>query len=255
MNISFASKAEIKELLRMKKSGQFVFFEGFHTLEEALRANYLPDLILLKDEEMLESAFFQDKIFTEICKNLKFTIVKEEGIKRLSSERSPVGIVSFGRPPEPKEFGPSPWIYLDRIQDPGNLGTILRSSLAFGCGGVFLSEDSCSVYNSKVIRSSAGAIFKVPFKRKGFNEIINEMKNDLEIFSFSPRATTLFFNCEFKKRTLLVFGNEGSGIGDDIIGTSNKTVCIPTQSVESLNVAMSVNIVLSFLYFKNLITS
>lgn len=250
MNISFASKAEIKELLRMKKSGQFVFFEGFHTLEEALRAGYLPDLILLKNEEMLENAIFHNKVFIEICKNLKFIIVKEEVIKRLSSERSPTGIISVGRLPEQKEFGPSPWIYLDRIQDPGNLGTILRSSLAFGCGGVFLSEDSCSVYNSKVIRSSAGAIFKVPFRRQSFNEIINEMKDSLEIFSFSPRATTPFFNCEFKERALLVFGNEGSGISDDIIGTSNKTVFIPTQSVESLNVAMSINIVLSFLFFK-----
>lgn len=254
MNISFASKTETKELLRMKKSGQFVFFEGIHTLEEALRANYLPDCILLSDKDMLKSPLFQDKVFIAIFENLKFLIVKEDTIKRLSSEKSPTGVISVGRLPDQKGFGPSPWIYLDRIQDPGNLGTILRSSLAFGCGGVFLSEDSCSVYNSKVIRSSAGAFFKVPFRRKNFNEIINEMQDDLKIFSFSPRSNTPFFNCEFKERTLLVFGNEGNGICDDIICTSDKTVCIPTQNVESLNVAMSVNIVLAFLYFKNFIS-
>jgi TrmH family RNA methyltransferase len=236
----------------MKKSGQFVFFEGFHALEEALRANYLPEYILLRDENMLENSLFQNKFFIKNFANLKFLIVKEDIIKRLSSEKSPKGIISIGMIPEQKELGSFPWIYLDRIQDPGNLGTILRGSLAFGCGGVFLSEDSCSVYNSKVIRSSAGAIFKVPFRKENFNKIINEAKCDLTIFSFTPKATTPFFNYEFKERSLLVFGNEGKGISDAIIGASNKTVCIPTQSVESLNVAMSVNIVLSFLYFNNL---
>jgi len=250
VNIDFASNSKIKELLRMKKSGQFVFFEGFHTFEEALKADYIPDFVILKDERMLEDQFFHNNVFIEKCKNLNILIVKEEAIKRLSSEKSPTGIICIGKFPEQRDFGQSPWLYLDRIQDPGNLGTILRGALAFGCGGVFLSEDSCSIYNPKVIRSSAGAFFKVPFKKKNFKDIISDMRDDLEILSFSPRATMPFFNFEFKDKTLLVFGNEGDGISNSIICASNRVVCIPTESVESLNVAMSVNIVLAFLYFK-----
>ncbi|AEE13933.1 tRNA/rRNA methyltransferase (SpoU) [Thermodesulfobium narugense DSM 14796] len=250
MNVDFASKSKIKELLRMKKSGQFIFFEGVHALEEALLANYIPDYVLIKDVDILEKKFFKVKIFEIFLERLKFLVVKEDAIKRLSSESTPTGIISVGNLPKEKDFGPFPWVYLDKIQDPGNLGTILRSSLAFGCGGIFLSEDSCNIYNPKVIRSSAGAFFKVPFRKRNFSDIVRDMDTSLRVFSFSPRAKEPFFLHNYDGRCLLVFGNEGRGISSEIESKSYKRVYIPTQNVESLNVAMCVNIVLSFLYFK-----
>ncbi|AWB09662.1 MAG TPA: RNA methyltransferase [Thermodesulfobium narugense] len=252
MNVDFASRSKIKELLRMKKSGQFIFFEGIHALEEALLANYVPEYILIKDTDTLEKKFFKVKILETFLEKLRFLVVKEDVIKRLSSESSPTGIISVGNLPQEKIFGPAPWIYLDKIQDPGNLGTILRGSLAFECGGIFLSEDSCNIYNPKVIRSSAGAFFKVPFKKKNFSDIVRDMDTSLKVFSFSPRAEKPFFSYSYDGSCLLVFGNEGKGISSEIEKLSYKTVYIPTQNVESLNVAMCVNIVLSFLYFKKI---
>jgi RNA methyltransferase, TrmH family len=132
------------------------------------------------------------------------------------------------------------------LQDPGNLGTILRSAEAFGAAGVFLTEGTVSPYNSKVLRGSAGSIFRLPFLQISSAELI-------------PLCARMAFACSQPRRTrerrcpkiswtlpLAIFiGNEGAGLSRELMREMDETLVIPQAAqVESLNAGVAASIVL-----------
>ncbi|MFG6084366.1 MAG: rRNA methylase [Candidatus Phytoplasma solani] len=140
-------------------------------------------------------------------------------------------------------------LVLEDIQDPANLGTLLRSALAFGFETVFVSFHSADFYHEKTIRASQGAIFELTLKRGNLQNFLEELKRmDYQIFSTSAHKTN--FDIQIAKtyrKKVLILGNEGVGVSSGIEALCDGLLNIKTQKVESLNVAMAGSILMHLL--------
>ncbi|WP_246843967.1 RNA methyltransferase [Hydrocoleum sp. CS-953] len=138
-------------------------------------------------------------------------------------------------------------IALDKIQDPGNLGTIIRTATATNIDGLFVSRDSVDLYHPKVVRSSAGEWFNLhkAISENLKTEVLQLQSQGLQVLATVPNSTINYWQIDLRKPTLIVMGNEGSGISRDLIDLADYSVKIPlSNGVESLNVAISTAIIL-----------
>ena len=138
-------------------------------------------------------------------------------------------------------------VALDGVQDPGNVGTILRTAAAFDCG-VILLEGSAEIFNPKVVRASMGAIFYLPFMTMTRADFLSAMSSrDVEILAAAvDNSAAIYFRHDFKKNPVaIVFGSEANGVSKEILDDARK-IFIPMRGhAESLNVATSAAIILS----------
>ena len=133
------------------------------------------------------------------------------------------------------------------LQDPGNLGTILRSLEAFGGAACLLGPDSVSPYNPKAVRASAGALFRVPVYRGVPPDKILGLarRHGLQALALAPRASPALNQLDLTKPTLFFIGREGSGLPDDLLKQADRVARIPLAAgVESLNAAMAASLAL-----------
>ena len=139
-------------------------------------------------------------------------------------------------------------VVLENIKDAGNLGTIIRTSTAFGTCGIILLGDCVDLYSPKVIRSSVGNIFKIPIYHTKSMEEIKKYFNKSTFYatSLDKSKNLLELNCiKFKKSSVFLFGSEANGITDEVLKYSDFCVTIPMKgNVESLNLAVSVGVIL-----------
>lgn len=134
------------------------------------------------------------------------------------------------------------WIFLDRIQDPGNLGTIIRTALGAGAAGIIMTKGSVDLYNPKVVRSTMSAISKVPI----YTNIDEEEAKALLTMPFvtsyalSPSAKASYEKVDYKGHVLLLLGNEGNGLDDCYLSIAHEQIKIPLLGeIESLNIAIA----------------
>ena len=198
--------------------------DGFHMFEMAKEADQLFEVFTLKE-------------IRDLDKSIPQYLVSEEVLEKISSSKSPQGIVSVCKFKEEKLISSNRVLYLDDVSDPGNLGTILRTALAFGFSDVILSKNCCSIYNEKTLQASQGAIFSlnivydknlVELKAKGYEILATEIKGSISLN-------------EVKKndKFILVLGNEAHGVSEPILKLADKHVRIDIDSIESLNVAIA----------------
>lgn len=138
------------------------------------------------------------------------------------------------------------FVLLDRIQDPGNLGTILRSAYSFGYENIILSPGCADIYNEKVIRSTQGALFHLKTRTQPLDTCIQELKQKkIPVYATALHKDSIpLASLPAQKRFALVFGNEGQGVSEDILNQSDATVFIEMSQFESLNVAVAAGICL-----------
>ena len=207
---------KIKELasLKIKKyRDQYGLFliEGKHLVDEAKKSGLLEEVILLDDEYDFD----------------KKLIVSEKVMKKLSFQDSLPSIMGVCKIKDSKLIG-SKYLLLDGIQDPGNLGTIIRSSLAFGVDTIILSKDSVDLYNDKVIRSSEGMIFHLNIVRTDIKELINKLHNEgYSIYGTRVTDGVHVDKVEVNNKYALIMGNEGNGVHEDILNMCDKYLYIP----------------------------
>ena len=132
------------------------------------------------------------------------------------------------------------------LQDPGNLGTILRSAEAFGAAGVFLTEGTVSPYNSKVLRGSAGSIFRLPFLQISSAELIPLLRaRGVRLLATSSHQGTPLPEISWALPLAIFIGNEGAGLSRELMREMDETLVIPQAAqVESLNAGVAASIVL-----------
>jgi TrmH family RNA methyltransferase len=136
---------------------------------------------------------------------------------------------------------------IERLQDPGNLGTIVRTSVAAGANGLWLSDDSVEIDNPKVLRSSAGAWFRLPIAvSSNLTQVASDYRDrGVQIVATLPKTKTLYWEIDFTQPTLILLGNEGAGLTDELVSLSTCQVKIPLSGeVESLNVAIAAALLL-----------
>ena len=173
--------------------------------------------------------------------------VNEEVLHKLASSENPEGVVFVCETIKPKKEKSQyhKIVYLDQINDPGNLGTILRTAVAFNYDTVILSKGSVDLYNEKVIAASKGAIFLID----AFTDDINNYKDKQIIVSTLDENSIPLSECDKPKDFVLVLGNESHGVSEPIIEMANQLVKIEMNDViDSLNVAIAGAILMN--YFK-----
>lgn len=173
--------------------------------------------------------------------------VNDEVLKKLAYSENPEGVVFACEQLKPKK-DPKDYhkiVYLDQINDPGNLGTILRTAVAFNYDAVILSKSSVDLYNEKVVAASKGALFLID---AFYDDIANYISNRTVIVSALDGAVPLS-TCPKEENFVLVLGNESHGVSPEIIKKADKVVKIEMEdAIDSLNVAVAAGILMN--YFK-----
>ncbi|MCQ2772347.1 MAG: RNA methyltransferase [Bacilli bacterium] len=215
--------------------GECFLVEGFHMVEMAIESGLALNIFTLKDYKS----------------NVPTYIVNETILKKLTTTKNPEGIVALcKKPSKTNELGKK-ILYLDEVGDPGNVGTLLRTALAFGYYDVILGKGSCGVYTPKTLMASQGAIFKLNIKESkdlGINEI-NKLKDQgYYIIATDLKASVPPKEVDIKeKKFVLVMGNEARGVSRDIVDESDVRVRIEMSEIDSLNVGIAGGI-LMYLY-------
>jgi TrmH family RNA methyltransferase len=205
--------------------------EGEHLIEEAYKAGVLLEIIKCEDYV--------------IEYDVPTTLVTSEVIKKLSNTPSPQKIIGLCKKIEEKEIG-NKVLILEDIQDPGNLGTIIRSSVAFNVDTIIVSNNTVDVYNDKVLRSSEGMLFHINIVKKDIKNIINELHNNGYIlYGTKVDGGTNIKEITVSDKYAVVMGNEGAGVSKDTLDKCDKYIYIPmNERCESLNVGVATSIIL-----------
>lgn len=228
--ITSRTNSKIKELLELKdpktrkEKGQFLV-EGFHLLEMALEANQV-DLIITEKPLNLSS-------------NIDQIVVSSEILKKFSSVMNPQGVIAVCHMEKRKVLYQDRILYLDHIQDPGNLGTLIRTAASFGFQDVILSNNSCSPYNEKVINASQGAIFKVNLHEEE-NTVLGRLKEEgYQILVTYLHGAYSIEQVSIHQKVVIVLGNEARGVEESTLSYATTKVYIPMVNMESLNVGVA----------------
>ena len=229
--------------------------EGLRILEEAIRSGLRFSSVFFR--ESAQSA--AERLLPQIGAQVETLLLPDKLFDSLVPSESPQGVAALVRL---KQFSledvlerlqVGPIIALASLQDPGNLGTILRSAEAFGSAGVILGEGTVSPFNSKVVRASAGSIFRLPMiHNQGksaaakLEEVCEKLRAPkVRLIATSSHKGTPLVQSDLKSPAAIFFGNEGSGFPRDLMAKMDESIAIPhTAQVESLNAGVAASIVL-----------
>lgn len=204
--------------------------EGEHLIEEALKANAVETIITDTN-----CPFEFDNI----------VLVTEAIMKKLSENVSQVHLIAVCHKLELQPTQKERVIVLDGVQDPGNLGTLIRTAVSFSFDCVYLSNETCDLYNEKVIRSTQGALFHIPVIRENIKETVSNLqKEGFQVISTSLQESKTMSEIKDEGKLAFVFGNEGQGVSQTIQSISNERLRIEMHGFESLNVAVAGGIVM-----------
>jgi len=233
MKIESLTNKKVKEWCKLKEKkdrdekGLFII-EGDHLVMEAKKLGLIEEVISLKEEQGPNSY--------QVTKDI---------LKKISSQKTPANIMAICKKKKEESYK-NRILLLDNIQDPGNLGTIIRSAVAFSYDTLILSEDTVDLYNDKVIRATEGMLFHI-------NVIRRNIKNELEILkkqNFTIYGTNVengkdIKEISFPSKIAVIIGNEGSGMNPDLKKYINENIYIPmNRTCESLNAAISASIIM-----------
>lgn len=228
--IESVNNERIKEFAKLNtkkyrdETGMFIV-EGEHLVEEAIKYMEVVEIFSLDGRD-------------------NSTQVSEVVMAKLSDLKTPPKVLAVLK--KKKTVYPGGYsIVLDNIQDPGNLGTIIRSAKAFGFNSIVLSEDSVDEYNSKVIRASEGMMFSTNIVRMNLRDFLLDIKNDCDIYTTDVNGGEDIKDIHSEFPPVLIMGNEGNGVRPEIASLADKRVYIPmSDGVESLNVGVAASILM-----------
>lgn len=245
IKITSLSNDKIKYLQSLKDkkqrySEQKYLIEGYHLVEEAYQAQLLETIITT--DEKINSHF----------KDIDVIIVNDKIINLLATTTNPQNILGVVKMvnydlDSLKITNNFKAILLDDINDPGNLGTIIRTAGALGYQMIFLSKTCVDLYNEKVLRATQGVIYKIPIIRTDLLDVIKMLKkHHIKTYVTSlDEDTKLLEEIKFADKFALCFGNEAHGVSKEVLDSADAKIKIMMQNgVESLNVAICAGIIM-----------
>ncbi len=255
MVITSTSNEQIKKLIQLKEKSKVRKTTGTFTVEGKKMFVEIPaeDLVSVYVSE----TFLKEN--GELVKDKKYQIVSDQVFKKISDTVTPQGIMAIVEKNaytlddiienvnnNITQKGRSCVVVLDRLQDPGNLGTIVRTGEGAGISGIIMSSGCADIYNPKVIRSTMGSIFRVPFTVvSDLPEAIETLKEN-SITTYAAHLKGEEYNKGvFEKNVALLIGNEAKGLSDEVSGKADRLIKIPMEGkVESLNAAIATAILM-----------
>lgn len=250
MVITSSSNEQIKNIIQLKEKSKVRRNKKMFTVEGIKMFQEIPEMDLVS---IFVSASFEKENRT-LLSGRAYQVVSDGIFKKISDTVTPQGIMAIVRQKEytmeeilekrnPKK---SCIVVLDRLQDPGNLGTIVRTGEAAGISGIIMSADCADIYNPKVIRSTMGSIFRVPFTIVEDLPLAVEKLKENGIITYAAHLKGDAYNSgTLGKDCALLIGNEARGLSEAVASKADKRIKIPMAGkVESLNAAVATAILM-----------
>ena len=235
MEISSINNTKIKEWAKLKikkyrDNGNEFLIEGDHLVNIAVSKGLVLSIIAVdKKYEVLGVPFY---------------LVTDAIMKKLSSQASSSEVIAIARKNKIREINGNV-VLLDNIQDPGNLGAIIRSAVAFNIDTIVMSNDTVDLYNEKVIRSSEGMIFEINFVKDNLDRVIKDLKSkNYKIYGTDVTCGKDLKSIDFCEKTGIIIGNEGNGVKKEILRLCDEKINININNkCESLNASVAASII------------
>lgn len=250
--VSSRQNALVKDLRAAFHSGGptddgFCALEGVKLIEEAIRSGWklhalfisesgrdragklLPQIGSHTETLLLPEEVFRSAVATESPQGIAALVkIREHTVDEMLRQKNPLIIVAAG------------------LQDPGNLGTIIRSAEAFGASGLIAGEGTVNPYNPKVIRASAGSLFRLPVAKINSNEAVAAFReHGLRILATSSHKSTPLQEADLTGPLAIIIGNEGSGVARELLSQADQSIGIAhSPKVESLNAGIAASVIL-----------
>ena len=243
----------LKELRQVFSRGELTSsgecaVEGFRIIEEAVRSGL-----------RVRAVFFSEsaeprvpRLLPQISNHAEALLVPDKLFASAVPSQTPQGVAALVQmktfTAEDVVEGSSlgPLLVIAGVQDPGNLGTIVRSAEAFGAKGILLGEGTVSAYNSKVVRASAGSVFRVPIAKVAVDAAISLLRSkSFRLLATSSHKGVHLAQADLSGNSAILIGNEGAGIDKKLLTDMDQLIMIPhSPKVESLNAGVAASIVL-----------
>ena len=247
INITSTSNETIKYFISLndkktRMNAKRFIVEGYHLVDEASKNNLL-EAIISTDEKELKK-----------INNVKRYLVNDAIINKIATTKNPQNILGIVKMldhnitnlvPIIKE-NKTKLIMLDDVNDPGNLGTIIRTAAGLGYDGIIMSPNTVDLYNEKVIRSTQGVMFKIPIIKANLQEVIKLLKKE-KVFCIGTALTNAkdVKHITKKDKFAICLGNEAKGISKEVLDNMDENVKIAMNNdVESLNVSIAAGIIM-----------
>ena len=252
--ITSTSNAQVKRLLQLQKKSkvrneeQVFLVEGLRMFEEVPRERvekiYISETLYNKKKQQLN------------LERLPVEVLSDTVFQYVSDTKTPQGILCVVKQKKYDltkimEIKHPHFIVLDNLQDPGNLGTIVRTAEGAGVDAVFLSKESVDIYNSKTIRSTMGSIYRMPviYVEDLLKLLSDFKKKGIKSYAAHLDGKNTYDQEDYQAGTAILIGNEGNGLRDEVAACADIWVRIPMQGqVESLNAAIAASILMFEVY-------
>jgi RNA methyltransferase, TrmH family len=230
-----------KKLLTKKErdqSGHYLI-EGFHLVEEALNEQIVLEVIVNQD---IEIPVHLNLDATEVV------YVNEDVMKAICDTETPQGVAAVceKRIDRMENVKMEKLLLLDRVQDPGNLGTLIRTADAAGMDAIILGEGCADPYNPKVVRATQGSLFHLPIIKRNLAMFMDEI--EIPVYGTALEKAIPYKQVEPSENFALLVGNEGQGVSSELLSKTTKNLYIPIYGKsESLNVGIAAGILMYYL--------
>jgi len=222
--------------------------EGLRIVEEAIRSGLRFRAVFFRESEQN----LAERLLPQIGAHVETLLLPNQIFDNAVPSETPQGIAAlvhlkeFSLEEIMERLQLGPVVVIAGLQDPGNLGTILRSAEAFGGAGVVLGEGTVSPFNAKVVRASAGSIFRVPVIRSRLDAVSSQLRaQGIRLVATSSHKGTPLGEARLTGPLAMFIGNEGSGLPRDLMTRMDQVVVIPhAPQVESLNAGVAASILL-----------
>jgi TrmH family RNA methyltransferase len=222
--------------------------EGLRIVEEAMRSGLRLEALFFSESAQNKA----ERLLPQIGARVPTLLLPDRLFASAVPSDSPQGVAALVRLKEEsldnliRRSQNGMLVGVAGMQDPGNLGTIIRSGEAFGATGILIGENTVSPFNSKVIRASAGSVFRMPFARTKLRDTLAQLRAaKFRVLATSSHKGTRLSEADFSGPTAVFIGSEGSGLSRDLLAATDQVVVVPhAPQVESLNAGVAASIVL-----------
>lgn len=248
--ITSTSNPQVKKLLQLQKKSKARDEENVFLVEGLRMFAEIP-------KERVEKVYISESLYNRKKLDLNlhefpYEILSEHVFSHVSDTKTPQGILSVIRRKkydidELLKLENPHFIVLDNLQDPGNMGTILRTAEAAGVDAVFMSKDCVDIYNPKTIRSTMGSIYRMPFVHvDSIPELLQIFReNGIKSYAAHLEGENFYDEEKYQCGTAILIGNEGNGLREEVTKNADILVKIPMQGqVESLNAAIAASVLM-----------
>ncbi|MBZ5630581.1 MAG: RNA methyltransferase [Acidobacteriia bacterium] len=250
--VASRQNALVKELRRAFRDGEptpggCIAIESVRTIEEAIRSGLRLQAVFFSESARARA----ERLLPQLAAHVETLLLPDDVFQSAVATETPQGVAALVRLKSHTLDNilsvPDPLIIAAAgVQDPGNLGTLIRSAEAFGAAGVLVGAGTVSPYNPKVVRASAGSLFRLPVVAVELPAVLSTLRDrGLRLLATSSHKGTAIDQADFTGGMVILIGNEGAGVAKDILRHVDGQIAIPHAStVESLNAGVAASIVL-----------